>query len=132
MHVTGSCQCGAIHYEAEVDPATSALCHCNDCQNFSGSPWRASVRARAETLRMTGEPRVYVKIAESGTRRGQAFCPECGSALYAFTPPDPEIVNLRLGAVDQRADLPPHIQIWCESALSWALDISGLPERQKQ
>jgi hypothetical protein len=132
MHVTGSCQCGAIRYEAEVDPATSGVCHCTDCQKFSGSPWRASVRARAETLTLTGEPHVYVKTAESGTRRGQAFCPTCGSALYAFTPPDPEIVNLRLGAVDQRADLPPQAQIWCDSALPWSQDISGLPGRPKQ
>ena len=132
MKVTGGCQCGAIRYEADVDPATSSVCHCNDCQKFSGSPWRASVRGRMADLRIEGEPRIYLKTAESGSKRGQAFCPNCGSALYAFTPPDPEIVNLRLGSVDQRAELPPHRQIWCESALPWALDISGLPAASKQ
>ena len=132
MKVTGGCQCGAIRYEADVDPATSSICHCNDCQKFSGAPWRASVRARAADLKLSGEPQVYVKTAESGTRRGQAFCGTCGSALYAFTPPDPEIVNLRLGSVDQRTDLPPHAQIWCDSALPWALDISGLSASPRQ
>ena len=132
MKVTGGCQCGAIRYNAEVDPATSTVCHCHDCQKFSGSGWRASVRTRADDLRVTGSPQVYVKTAESGTKRGQAFCPTCGSALYAFTPPDPEIVSLRLGGVDQRADLPPQSQIWCESAQPWSLDISGLPAHPKQ
>lgn len=132
MKVQGGCQCGAIRYEADVDPATSSICHCNDCQKFSGSGWRATVRTRAEDFRLTGEPRIYVKTAESGAKRGQAFCPNCGSSLYAFTPPDPEIISVRLGGVDQRADLPPHQQIWCESALPWALDISALPGRPKQ
>ena len=132
MKVTGGCQCGAIRYEAVVDPATSSICHCNDCQKLSGSAWRAIVRTRAEDFRLTGEPRVYIKTAESGNKRGQAFCPDCGSSLYAFTPPDPEVISLRIGSVDQRADLPPHRQIWCESALHWALDISGLPAALKQ
>lgn len=127
MHITGSCHCGAIRYEAEADPARVALCHCTDCQKLSGAPWRASVRVEAADFRVTGEPKVYVKTADSGTRRGQAFCPECGSGLYAFTPADPRVYALRLGTVDQRADLPPHSQIWCDSAIRWALDVSALP-----
>jgi hypothetical protein len=132
MKVTGNCHCGAIRYEAEVDPASVGVCHYTDCQQFSGSPWRASVRARAADVRLTGEPKVYVKTADSGTRRGQAFCGNCGSPLYAFTPDDPQVFNLRLGSVDQRAELPPHAQIWCDSALPWALDISALPSRPGQ
>ena len=38
MHITGACHYGAISYEAEIDPATVGLCHCTDCQIFSGSP----------------------------------------------------------------------------------------------
>ena len=132
MKVTGGCHCGAIRYEAEVDPATAGICHCTDCQQMSGTAWRASVRARAEDLKLAGEPRVYIKTAESGTRRAQAFCPTCGSAIYAVTPGDERIYSLRLGSVDQRAELPPRFQIWCDSALPWALDISAVPGRAKQ
>jgi hypothetical protein len=132
MKVDGGCHCGAIRYKAEVDPASVGVCHCTDCQRFSGSPWRASVRAKAEDVHLTGEPKVYVKTADSGTRRGQAFCGTCGSPLYAFTPDDPQTFNLRLGSVNQRAELPPHVQIWCDSALPWAQDIGGLPGRPRQ
>lgn len=132
MHITGSCHCGAIRYEAEVDPATATICHCTDCQKLSGAPWRASVRVAAEDFHVQGEPRVYVKTADSGTRRGQAFCPECGSPLYAYTPADPRTYAIRLGTVDQRADLLPRHQIWCESALPWAMDVSALPGRPAQ
>ena len=131
MHITGSCHCRDIRYAAEIDPETVGICHCTDCQKLSGSAWRASVKARAEDFRIEGEPRVYVKTADSGTRRGQAFCPTCGSPLYAFTPADPEVYNIRLGTVDQRADLAPKRQIWCRSALPWAIDVSALPGRAR-
>jgi hypothetical protein len=128
MHVDGQCHCGAIAYEAEVDPARSAICNCTDCQTFSGSPWRASVRAKAEDFRMLrGAPKTYVKTADNGNRRLQAFCGDCGSAIYATTPENQSIFNLRLGALKQRADLPPKRQIWTDSALPWAHDISNVP-----
>ena len=36
MKVTGSCHCGQITYEAEVDPETVRVCHCTDCQKLTG------------------------------------------------------------------------------------------------
>lgn len=128
MKVTGQCHCGEIAYKAKVDPSKSAICNCTDCQAFSGSPWRASVPATAEEFHLLrGEPKVYVKIADSGTRRAQAFCANCGSAIYSTTADSPKIYNLRLGALNERGDLPPQRQIWCESALGWAQDISRVP-----
>lgn len=128
MHVDGACHCGRIAYEAEVDPLRSAICNCTDCQTFSGSPWRASVPARAGDFRLLrGTLKTYVKTAQSGTKRLQAFCGDCGSAVYSTTPEDRTIFNLRLGALAQRADLPPKRQIWMSSALSWANDITEVP-----
>ena len=74
----------------------------------------------------SGEPKRYVKTAESGTKRVQTFCENCGSPIYSTTFDDPVIYNLRLGAVKQRAQIPPKRQIWCESALPWAQDVSGI------
>lgn len=128
MHIDGKCHCGAIAYEAEVNPLLSAICNCTDCQTFSGSPWRASVPAKAEDFRLTrGKPATYVKTAANGNRRLQAFCGTCGSALYATTPENQTIFNFRLGAIAQRADLPPKRQIWMDSALPWAHDITKVP-----
>ena len=110
-----------------MDPAKATICHCADCQSFSGAPFRASVPAKAEDFRLLkGEPRVYVKMAESGTRRAQGFCGDCGTSIYSTTAEDPKFYNLRLGAMQQRAEILPQRQIWCESGLAWAQDISGL------
>ena len=128
MQVHGQCHCGAIAYEATVDPARATICHCGDCQSFSGAPFRASVPAKAENFRiLRGAPRDYVKVAESGTRRAQGFCGDCGSSLYSTSADDPKFYNLRLGAMTQRAEIVPQKQISCESSLPWAQDISGLP-----
>ena len=128
MHVDGECHCGRIAYEAEVNPLLSAICNCTDCQKFSGSPWRASVPSRAEDFRLLrGAPKTYEKTADSGAKRVQAFCGDCGSAIYSTTAANQTIYNLRLGALKQASDLPPKRQIWMDSAWPWAHDITRVP-----
>jgi hypothetical protein len=132
MRVQGRCHCGKISYEARVDPATVGLCHCTDCQTLTGSAWRVTVRAAAETFVLRGEPRIYVKTADSGARRAHAFCPDCGSPLYASAMEKPAAYSLRVGALDRRAELPPVRQIWCDSALPWSMDIRAVERSPRQ
>jgi len=134
MKVQGSCHCGRITYEAEVDPERVGICNCTDCQMLTGSAFRVSVPAAAATYRLlTGEPKIYVKIAESGARRRHSFCPNCGTPVSATADvDDPPTYSLRVGCLRQRAQLPPKKRIWCRSALAWAQDVSGLPATELQ
>ena len=133
MKVTGQCQCGAIRYEAEVDPAKVSACHCTDCQQFSGAPYRVGVPAPKASFRLLqGTPKIYVKTAESGNKRAQAFCEDCGSAIYASAVANAEMYSLRVGGLDQRAQLPPQRQIWCRSALGWAANLENVPRIERQ
>jgi hypothetical protein len=127
MHIEGGCHCGYITYEAEVDPATVSVCHCTDCQTLSGSAFRTVVPAKKDAFRLlTGQPRIYVKTAESGNKRAQAFCPECGTPIYATAASDPQVFGLRVGSARQRAQLPPQRQVWCRSALDWAMNLDSV------
>src|SRR5208337_4532704 len=84
MKVTGGGDCGRITYEAEVDPATVRVCHGTDCQRLTGTAFRAAIPSLPGTFRLTsGTPTIYVKTAESGRQRHHAFCPECGTPIYA-------------------------------------------------
>lgn len=134
MRIDGSCHCGHITYEAEVDPAAVSVCHCTDCQVLTGTAFRTTVPARQENFRLAGgEPRVYIKTAESGNKRAQAFCPQCGTPIYATSPTDPQIYGIRTGTARQRAELRPRKQIWCRSALPWASNLGSiLPKADKQ
>ena len=134
MKVNGKCHCGAITYEAIVDPQRVAICHCADCQRLTGSAYRVSVPAAPDSFSLlTGSPAVYVKRAESGAKRAQAFCSVCGSPLYTYAP-DADVVTygLRVGCIDQRRELPPRQQKWCQSALEWSMDITHLPRRDRE
>ncbi len=124
MHVDGACHCGGIRFTAEVDPARVVVCHCTDCQVLSGSPFRVVALAPIESFHIEGAPKHYIKQAESGSRRVQAFCPQCGTPLYSRAVDDPKHLGLRLGALRQRAALMPAQQIWQRSALPW---LDGLP-----
>jgi hypothetical protein len=132
MHITGRCHCGAISFTATVDPKKVVVCHCADCQQFSGGPFRAVLPTAAKDVVLTGQARHYVKVAESGNRRVQAFCPACGTQLYA-TEADgpPQVLNLRLGCVRERAQLVPAIQIWGEAAMPWLQQLAGVPMHGK-
>src|SRR5689334_20367758 len=123
MKIDGACHCGAIAYEAEVDPDTFGLCHCTDCQTLSGSAYRAVVLAPAATFKLLrGAPARYIKTGESGAKRAQAFCPNCGTPIYSAAPENTPSYWLRMGAIRQRAELgAPKRQIWCRSALPWAM-----------
>src|SRR5207245_10875638 len=97
MKSDGGCHCGYITYEADADPERTSICHCTDCQTLSGAPFRTSVPAPDHDFRiLSGEPTVYVKTGESGNKRVQAFCPRCGSPIYATAPVDgPKAYNNR-------------------------------------
>jgi hypothetical protein len=108
MKIDGSCHCGEISYEAEIDPSMVGICHCTDCQKLTGSAFRANVSAPAETFVLRGiAPSIYIKTADSGAKRAHAFCPKCGTPMYATSPTNPTAYSLRLGSIAQRAQLKP-------------------------
>jgi hypothetical protein len=75
MQIDGSCHCGEIQYQAEVDPNNVIVCHCTDCQTLSGGAFRTAVPAVEGTfVLLSGIPKRYVKVGESGNEREQAFC----------------------------------------------------------
>ena len=128
MKVDGICHCGYLTFEAEVDPASVIVCHCDDCQVMSSSAFRIVVPAIEGSFKLlSGEPTIYVKIADSGNWRNQAFCSKCGTHIYS-SPADPrsQYFGLRVGALRQRKVLQPKEQCWTRSALPWLAHVTDL------
>jgi hypothetical protein len=110
------------------------ICHCADCQTLSGFAFRtvALTREDAFTL-LTGEPKIYVKTGESGTKRRQSFCPECGTPIYSSTVGDgSKVYGIRVGTARQRDQLLPKLQLWCRSSQSWLVGLNSVPKMEKQ
>jgi len=132
MKIDGGCHCGFITYEAMVDPSRVGICHCTDCQILSGSAFRTAVAAPRDGFKLlTGRPKEYVKT-ESGAKRVQAFCPECGTPIYSAEPGDSPFYVIRVGTARQRAELIPKRQIWCGSRLAWVSDIGAIMQFEQQ
>lgn len=127
MHITGQCHCGAISFTATVEPDRVMICHCTDCQIMSGGPFRAVLPVPVGDVSIKGVAKHYVKVAESGNRRAQAFCGECGTQLYATEADSPQVLNIRLGCVNERAVLAPRLQLWANSAMPWIHDLATVP-----
>lgn len=124
MKISGQCHCGDIAYEAELDEQKVGICHCADCQALSGSAFRTIGMVAGDAFKIVkGEPKKYVKVGDSGNPRVQAFCANCGSALYASDTGDtPKAYNIRMGTADQRHALAPHFEAWHQSSLPWLPD----------
>jgi len=133
MKIDGGCHCGAITYEAEIDPEKVAVCHCTDCQALSGTAFRTVVPVPEADLSLSGRPGIYVKTGDSGAKREQAFCRECGSPVYATSVGEgPKVYNIRLGTARQRHRLVPKVQFWSRSALPWLDDLGSVPKIERQ
>ena len=81
IQVNGECHCGNIEIEARIKLSEVRACHCTDCQKMSGAPLRAIAVASANSVKIKGQPKEYIKIGDSGNQRIQAFCPNCGTQL---------------------------------------------------
>jgi hypothetical protein len=133
VDINGGCHCGKVTYEGKVNPENVLICHCTDCQIMSGSAFRTVAPVREANFSVTGDTRTYVKGSDSGNGRAMVFCPECGTQLYGTSVGEGEkVIGVRVGTCNQRAQLKPRRQIWCQSELSWISDVDALPSEKRQ
>ena len=118
IKVNGKCHCGQIEIEAKVQKSKVRACHCTDCQKMSGAPLRAIAVAPANKIKIKGIPKEYIKIGDSGNKRIQAFCPNCGTQLFA-TDMDKQLYNLRVGFLEQKDKLIPNTHVFTASSMNW-------------
>jgi len=127
MNTEGSCFCGKIAFEVEVNPSLVVICHCSDCQILGGSAFRVTCVVKPEALVFRSDDyAVFEKAGDSGTIRRQVFCPVCGTNLCSL-PAEGEVggfVSLRVPILKHHDQLKPTAQIWCRSRVSWLPEIA--------
>ena len=79
MLYKGTCECGAVAYEAEAEARDVTICHCGQCLRTSGHAW-ASVSIPADRIRLTSDAGLKWFTSSDTARRG--FCTGCGSSLF--------------------------------------------------
>jgi hypothetical protein len=117
--ITGGCLCGKVRYSADVEPAFVGVCHCRDCQKFSGSAFSIVVAVPEPALSVEGELSAFSKPGDSGQAIERRFCPVCGSGIADSASVMPGVVMLNAGTLDDASWVKPGMQIFCDSAQPW-------------
>ncbi|CZT48649.1 probable DUF636 domain protein [Rhynchosporium secalis] len=101
---TGSCMCNAVRYEYQGEPDVTALCHCIDCQKWSGAAYTSNVVVQRKAFKVTqGEPKSYAVTGASGKKNNHWFCGDCGSGLYTELEIMPDQTCIKSGSIDDRS-----------------------------
>ena len=64
--IAGGCLCGKVRYSANTEPAFVGICHCKDCQKFTGSAFAVAIGVPEAALSVQGELAAYSKTGDSG------------------------------------------------------------------
>ena len=120
----GGCQCGAIRYRLTGEPVYLTLCHCRECQKQSGSAFGMSLRMRREHVEITGAPKTWKRLADSGNPVVCAFCETCGTRLW-HEPAEAEFLHIKPGTLDDFSTVAPRYESWTQSKAEW-VSLSGI------
>ena len=117
--ITGGCLCGKIRYSSDAAPKFASLCHCRDCQKFSGSAFSAVIALPKAAVAITGTPKGFVKRGDSGKSIERFFCPDCGASIMDEAEAVPGLVMFTAGTLDDPSWVKPTSEIYCASAQPW-------------
>jgi hypothetical protein len=127
MHVTGGCLCGAVRFEGDADPQFQVKCYCTDCRRTSGAGHAAMMGFPDGAITITGEAKEFHSKADSGNDAVRAFCPACGSGVYARNAGMPQMIFVRASALDDPTLFVPQMVVWAARAPTWDAVTAGIP-----
>lgn len=117
---TGQCACGAVRIQATGDPVAELHCQCRHCQLRSGTGHSSfAVFAGPETVRIKGDTRGWSVTADSGNKKHQAFCPDCGTPTHVTFPASPGVMAISPALLDSADQFAPKLVTYAISALPW-------------
>lgn len=118
-NVTGGCLCGKVRYTVAGEPAFSGICHCRNCQRYTGSAFEPVVAYPSAAITLQGELKTYNDTGDSGKAVYRRFCPNCGSGVIADADALPGLTLVLVGGLDDPSTYNPAMEIYCSSAQPW-------------
>ena len=118
LPLTGTCLCGAVRFEITEPLVVAGYCHCTRCQHRTGTAAAPSAVVAPGSFRIVAG---HELVREWRPERGfaKAFCTACGGALYSRSQDDPEVIGVRLGAIDGDPGIRPSYRQHLGSAAAW-------------
>ncbi|HWD57611.1 MAG TPA: GFA family protein [Stellaceae bacterium] len=126
MKLQGGCLCGKVRYSGEAEPIFAGVCHCTSCQKSSGTAFSTVVAVPKPAISVTGTVSTFEGRGDTGNATYKRFCPDCGTAVQIEAAVMPDVVMITVGTLDDPGAVQPALQIYCDSAQSWALLEGGI------
>jgi len=125
--LTGGCLCGGVRFEVTEPLEVAGYCHCTRCQRRTGTAAAVSARTAPGSFRITaGEGLLGSFDPPDGSSK--VFCTACGGALYSRPRSGPDVVFVRLGALDADPGIRPSYRQYVAYAAPWEpIPDDGLP-----
>ena len=128
-----TCRCGQFAVDCAGEPVRVSVCHCLDCQRRSGSAFAAQARFSEAAVTVTGVPRTWRTVRESGRSAEFSFCDTCGSTLYRKSSGHQDGVAVMIGGVDSDEILhasKPQVEIYTSNRPNWVTRIEGADQQE--
>lgn len=130
--IKGGCLCGAVRYTARAEGLGAIVCHCTDCQKFTGAAFAALVPVQRADMTLTGPVKVHTAIGGSGKPVLRNFCAECGSSLFEEPQVRPGLAILFAGTLDDPKAVSPLREIFRDDAFPWVAVHGDIPRFAKR
>ena len=119
---TAQCECGSVKFEFNTDPAFIANCHCLYWKKASGGEMATFFGVPQDDFTLiSGNPKAFHYIAESGKGLDRNSCPECGARLFtSHFESFPGTVFIMLGSLDRPELIEPKLEMFTKRRLKWA------------
>ena len=126
MKIEGGCLCGKVRYSGEAEPIFAGVCHCTTCQKSSGTAFNTVIAVPKPAVSVTGTVSTFEGKGDTGNATYKRFCPACGSPVQIEAAVMADVVMIPAGTLDDASAVTPAMQIYCDSAQSWALLEGGI------
>jgi hypothetical protein len=126
--LTGGCMCEAVRFEVSSPLLGALYCHCKRCQRRTGTAFSVSALTKTGSFRLIrGDGDVCTWNPGDGGWV-KAYCGSCGSQVYTSHPDNPELVAVRMGALDGDPGVRPSAHQFTRYAAVWEpIPDDGLP-----
>lgn len=128
MTYSGRCACGRVTLAMDGNPLAVGQCWCRQCQQIAAGGATVNALFPAHAVSIAGETAKHAYAAASGSRVTHWFCPSCGTPLLGQSAAHPDVLAVKLGAIDLPHDLRPGGVIWTSEAPVWAFLDDDLPQ----
>lgn len=128
-HMTGECMCGKVKFEVDQPLIGAALCYRKRCQRRTGSGVSATGLTQPGSFRITEGEDSVTSYEPGDGGFNKYFCRNCSGQLFTSHPDNPEILAVRLGALNEDPGIRPAAHQFTAYAAPWfPVPDDGLPK----